>query len=73
MTIEMKPEIQIDTNIYTVKQLKYLTDSTFVLQMPNSGPDLNQGNIYHFLLQAIIKAGNILFIMPKMLLILKCW
>jgi ferredoxin/flavodoxin---NADP+ reductase len=34
MIIDMKPEIQIDANYYTVKQLKYLTDSTFILQMP---------------------------------------
>jgi len=36
MTIEMKPEIQIDTNFYRVQNIKNLTDSTFILQLPKS-------------------------------------
>lgn len=34
MTIEMKPEVQINTNYYSVQKIRYLTDSTFVLQLP---------------------------------------
>ena len=36
MTINMKPEIQIDTNHYKVLDIKHLTDSTFVLKLPKS-------------------------------------
>lgn len=36
MTIEMKPEIQIDTTFYRVQEIKYLTDSTFLLRFPKS-------------------------------------
>ncbi len=36
MTIDMKPEIQIDANYYKVLKIKDLTDSTFVLQLPKS-------------------------------------
>lgn len=36
MTIDMKPEVQIDTNYYKVLELKHLTDSTFVLKLPKS-------------------------------------
>jgi|SRR5690554_913219 len=34
MTFEMKPEVQLDTNFYTVKAIRNLTDSTFILQLP---------------------------------------
>ena len=34
MTIEMKPEVQIDTNYYTVQNLRILTDSTFIVELP---------------------------------------
>ncbi len=34
MTIEMKPEVQIDTNYYSIQKIKNLTDSTFILQLP---------------------------------------
>ena len=36
MTIEMKPEIQIDTNYYKVLKIENLTESTFILHMPKS-------------------------------------
>lgn len=34
MTIEMKPEVQLDTNYYTVKNIRNLTDSTFIVELP---------------------------------------
>jgi ferredoxin-NADP reductase len=34
MTIEMKPEVRIDTNFYIVQSIRNLTDSTFILQLP---------------------------------------
>ncbi len=34
MTIGMKPEVSIDTSYYTVKEIRSLTSSTFVLQLP---------------------------------------
>lgn len=34
MTFTMKPEVQIDTNIYNVQNIRSLTDSAFILQMP---------------------------------------
>ncbi len=36
MTIEMKPEVQIDTNYYRVLDIRILTESTFILQLPKS-------------------------------------
>lgn len=36
MTIEMKPEVQLDTTYYKVQNIKYLTDSTFILRLPKS-------------------------------------
>jgi ferredoxin--NADP+ reductase len=36
MTFIMKPEGQIDTNYYRVLDIRNLTDSTFVLQLPKS-------------------------------------
>jgi len=36
MTIEMKPEVQLDTNYYKVQHIKNLTDSTFLLRLPKS-------------------------------------
>ncbi len=36
MTIEMKPEVQLDTTYYKVQNIKYLTDSTFVLRLPKA-------------------------------------
>ncbi len=36
MTIEMKPEIQIDTNYYKILNIENLTESTFILRMPKS-------------------------------------
>ena len=36
MTITMKPEVQIDSNFYRVLDIRILTDSTFVLQLPKS-------------------------------------
>jgi ferredoxin-NADP reductase len=36
MTITMKPEVQIDTNYYRVLDIRNLTESTFVLQLPKS-------------------------------------
>lgn len=36
MTIEMKPEVQLDTNYYKVQQIKNLTESTFLLRLPKS-------------------------------------
>jgi ferredoxin/flavodoxin---NADP+ reductase len=32
----MKPDIQIDHNFYTIKQIRYLTDTAFILQLPKS-------------------------------------
>ena len=36
MTIEMKPEVQLDTTYYKILNIKYLTDSTFILRLPKS-------------------------------------
>ena len=36
MQIDMKPEIQIDTNYYKVEKLRSLTENTFVLTLPRS-------------------------------------
>ncbi|MDX9908074.1 MAG: oxidoreductase [Bacteroidales bacterium] len=36
MTFEMQPEIKLDTSYYKVLDIRYLTESTFVLQMPAS-------------------------------------
>lgn len=36
MTIDMKPEVQLDTNYYKVAELKSLTEHTFVLTLPKS-------------------------------------
>lgn len=36
MTIEMKPEVRLDTNYYRVQNIRYLTDSTFILRIPKS-------------------------------------
>jgi len=36
MTFDMKSEIQIDTNYYKVLNIKNLTETTFVLQLPKS-------------------------------------
>jgi ferredoxin-NADP reductase len=36
MTIDMKPEIQLDTNYYKVLDLRILTEHTFVLTLPKS-------------------------------------
>jgi len=36
MTISMKPDVQIDSNFYRVLDIRILTDSTFVLQLPKS-------------------------------------
>lgn len=36
MTIEMKPEVQLDTNYYKVQHIKNLTESTFLLRLPKS-------------------------------------
>ncbi len=36
MTVSMKPEIQINTNYYRVLNIRSLTDSTFVLELPKS-------------------------------------
>ena len=36
MTIEMKPEVQLDTNYYKVQDIRILTDSTFILRLPKS-------------------------------------
>lgn len=36
MTIQMKPEVQIDSNYYKVLDLKSLTENTFVLTLPKS-------------------------------------
>lgn len=36
MTIDMKPEVQIDSSYYKVVEIKHLTDSTFVLKLPKS-------------------------------------
>jgi len=36
MTFTMKPEVQIDTNYYRVLDIRNLTESTFVLQLPKS-------------------------------------
>lgn len=36
MTIEMKPEVQLDTNYYKVQNIKNLTESTFLLRLPKS-------------------------------------
>ncbi len=36
MTIEMKPEVQIDTNYYKVLNIRNLTENTFVLTLPKS-------------------------------------
>lgn len=36
MTFTMKPEVQIDTNYYRILDIRNLTESTFVLQLPKS-------------------------------------
>lgn len=36
MTIEMKPEIKIDTNYYKVENIRQLTENTFILSLPQS-------------------------------------
>lgn len=36
MIIDMKPEVQLDTNYYKVETLRVLTDNTFVLTLPKS-------------------------------------
>jgi len=36
MTIDMKPEVQLDTNYYKVAEIKSLTEHTFVLTLPKS-------------------------------------
>ncbi len=36
MTIDMKPEIQIDSNYYKILNIENLTESTFILRMPKS-------------------------------------
>ena len=36
MTIEIKPNVQIDTNYYKVEAIRQLTDHTFVLSLPKS-------------------------------------
>jgi ferredoxin/flavodoxin---NADP+ reductase len=36
MTIEMKPGVQIDSNFYRVQKIRYLTDSTFILELPKT-------------------------------------
>lgn len=36
MTIDMKPEVQLDTNYYKVEAIKSLTEHTFVLTLPKS-------------------------------------
>lgn len=36
MTIEMKPEIQLDTNYYKIIKIRNLTEHTFVLSLPKS-------------------------------------
>ena len=36
MTIDMKPEVQIDTHYYKVVGIKNLTENTFVLSLPKS-------------------------------------
>lgn len=36
MTIDLKPEIQIDTNYYRIDEIRKLTDHTFVLSLPKS-------------------------------------
>lgn len=36
MTIEMKPEVQLDTNYYKVQNIKNLTESTFLLRLPKA-------------------------------------
>ncbi len=36
MTIDMKPEVQLDTNYYKVTGIKSLTEHTFVLSLPKS-------------------------------------
>lgn len=36
MTIQMKPEVQIDSSYYKVQRIKHLTENTFVLTLPKS-------------------------------------
>lgn len=36
MTINMKPEIKIDTHFYKVENIRQLTENTFILSMPQS-------------------------------------
>lgn len=36
MTIDMRPEVQLDTNYYKVAEIKSLTEHTFVLTLPKS-------------------------------------
>lgn len=36
MTIEMKPDVQLNTNYYKVVNLRQLTENTFVLSLPKS-------------------------------------
>ena len=43
MTIQMKPEIRIDTHYYRVAGIKNLTDNTFVLTLPKNRFKFNAG------------------------------
>ncbi len=36
MDIDMKPDLQIDTNYYKVEQIRQLTENTFVISLPKS-------------------------------------
>lgn len=36
MTIDMKPEVQIDTNYYKIQQIRTLTEHAFILSLPVS-------------------------------------
>ena len=43
MTIDMKPQIQLDTNFYKVVEIRELTENTFVLSLPKSRFDFVAG------------------------------
>lgn len=43
MTIDMKPQIQLDTNFYKVVEIRELTKTTFILSLPKSRFDFVAG------------------------------
>ncbi len=71
MNVEMKADLQIDTNYYKVVELRELTENTFVLSLPKSRFKFEAGNIFRSPYWAITRAGNTQFTVPKKVIILK--